>query len=39
MDRFGVASTPRACFALYNPRAEVEALVAGLARAREVLHG
>jgi cysteine desulfurase/selenocysteine lyase len=39
MERFGVASTTRASFALYNTRAEVEALVAGLARAREVLHG
>mgnify|MGYP001089112999 FL=1 len=39
MDRFGVASTTRASFALYNDRADVDALVAGLAKAREVLHG
>jgi cysteine desulfurase/selenocysteine lyase len=39
MERFGVASTTRASFALYNTRTEVEALVAGLARAHEVLHG
>jgi cysteine desulfurase/selenocysteine lyase len=39
MERFGVASTTRASFALYNTRAEVDALVAGLAKAREVLHG
>jgi cysteine desulfurase/selenocysteine lyase len=39
MDRFKVTSTTRASFALYNTRADVDALVAGLARAREVLHG
>jgi cysteine desulfurase/selenocysteine lyase len=39
MERFNVASTTRASFALYNTRADVDALVAGLAKAREVLHG
>jgi cysteine desulfurase/selenocysteine lyase len=39
MERFKVASTTRASFALYNTRADVDALVAGLAKAREVLHG
>jgi cysteine desulfurase/selenocysteine lyase len=39
MQRFGVASTSRASFALYNTRADVDALVAGLKKAREVLHG
>jgi cysteine desulfurase/selenocysteine lyase len=39
MERFAVTSTTRASFALYNTRADVDALVAGLARAREVLHG
>jgi cysteine desulfurase/selenocysteine lyase len=37
MERFGVASTSRASFALYNNRADVDALVAGLAKAREIL--
>jgi cysteine desulfurase/selenocysteine lyase len=39
MERFGVASTSRASFALYNTRSDVDALVAGLKKAREVLHG
>jgi len=40
MERFGVTSTTRASFALYNRRADVDALIAGLARARGVLgHG
>ena len=39
MERFGVASTSRASFALYNTRADVDALIAGLKKAREVLHG
>ncbi|MBN9590093.1 MAG: cysteine desulfurase [Alphaproteobacteria bacterium 64-11] len=39
MERFNVTSTTRASFALYNTRADVDALVAGLAKAREVLHG
>ena len=37
MERFGVASTTRASFALYNNRADVDALVAGLSKAREIL--
>ena len=37
MERFGVASTSRASFALYNTRADVDALMAGLAKAREIL--
>ena len=37
MERFGVASTTRASFALYNNRADVDALVAGLLKAREIL--
>ncbi|MEI9885250.1 MAG: cysteine desulfurase [Rhizomicrobium sp.] len=37
MERFGVASTTRASFALYNTRAEVDALVAALAKARKIL--
>jgi cysteine desulfurase / selenocysteine lyase len=34
MRRFGVAATARASFAVYNTRAEVDALVAALARVR-----
>ncbi|HWY62552.1 MAG TPA: cysteine desulfurase [Rhizomicrobium sp.] len=37
MERFGVASTSRASFALYNTRADVDALIAGLLKAREIL--
>jgi cysteine desulfurase/selenocysteine lyase len=37
MERFGVASTSRASFALYNTRADVDALIAGLSKAREIL--
>jgi len=36
MDRFGVPATARASIALYNTRADVDALVAGLAKVREV---
>jgi len=36
MQRFGVAATARASFALYNTREEVDALVEGLQRVREV---
>ena len=35
--RFDTASTIRASFALYNTRAEVDALVAALAKARDIL--
>jgi cysteine desulfurase/selenocysteine lyase len=37
MERFGVASTSRASFALYNTRADVDALLAALAKARKIL--
>ena len=37
MERFGVASTIRASFGLYNNRADVDALLAGLHKAREIL--
>jgi cysteine desulfurase/selenocysteine lyase len=37
MERFGAASTTRASFALYNTRADVDALVAALAKARSIL--
>ena len=39
MERFGVASTSRASFALYNTRADVDALIAGLSQgARDIGH-
>jgi len=37
MERFGVSSTTRASFALYNTRADVDALLAGLRKARQIL--
>jgi cysteine desulfurase/selenocysteine lyase len=36
MERFGVPATIRASFALYNERGDVDSLVAGVARVREV---
>ena len=39
MERFGVTSTTRASFALYNNRQDVDQMVGALAKAREVLHG
>ena len=36
MERFGVPAMVRASLALYNTRADVDALVRGLARVREV---
>ncbi len=36
MDRFGVAATVRASFAIYNDRDDVDALVAGLRKVHEV---
>ncbi|MHB8255830.1 MAG: SufS family cysteine desulfurase [Acidiferrobacterales bacterium] len=36
MQRYGVPATARASFALYNTREEVDALVAGIYRAKEV---
>ena len=37
MDRYGVAATARASFALYNTGEEVEALAAAVAKAKEML--
>jgi cysteine desulfurase/selenocysteine lyase len=37
MERFGVASTTRASFALYNAREDIDALVKGLHKARKIL--
>ena len=39
MDRFGVPATVRASFGLYNSRADVDALVAGLGRVQEIFGG
>ena len=36
MQRFGIAATARASLALYSRREDVDALVAGLAKVREV---
>ncbi len=36
MDLFGVPATARASFGVYNTRADVDALVAGLERVREL---
>ncbi len=36
MDRFGVAATARASFGIYNDRDDVDALVAGLGKVREM---
>jgi cysteine desulfurase / selenocysteine lyase len=36
MDRFGVAGTARASFALYNTREDVDALVEGIERVRRM---
>jgi len=36
MQRFGIAATARASFALYNTREEVDALIGGLRKVREV---
>lgn len=37
MDRFGVPATARASFGIYNTREEVDALIRGLRKVREVL--
>jgi cysteine desulfurase / selenocysteine lyase len=37
MERFGIPATARASFAVYNTRQEVDALVSGILKAREVL--
>ena len=39
MERFGVAATARASFALYNDRSDVDRLMAGLKRAVELFGG
>ena len=36
MDRYGIPATVRASFGLYNTRDEVDALVAGLHKVREM---
>jgi cysteine desulfurase/selenocysteine lyase len=36
MDRFGIAATIRASLAFYNTREDIDALIAALARVREV---
>jgi cysteine desulfurase/selenocysteine lyase len=38
MQRFGISGTARASFALYNTRAEVDALVAALHKVKEMFH-
>ena len=37
MERFGMASTTRASFALYNVREDIDALIKGLHKARKIL--
>jgi len=37
MERFGVASTTRASFGLYNTRAEIDVMLEALAKARKIL--
>ena len=39
MSRFGVPAMARASFAFYNTRDEVDALVTGIGKIREVLGG
>jgi cysteine desulfurase/selenocysteine lyase len=39
MERFGVAATARASFALYNNRSDVDRLIVGLQRAVEIFRG
>jgi cysteine desulfurase / selenocysteine lyase len=39
MERFGVAATARASFALYNNRSDIDRLMAGLKRAVELFRG
>jgi len=38
MDRFGVPATSRASLAFYNTKEEIDALVAGIYKAKEVFH-
>jgi cysteine desulfurase/selenocysteine lyase len=37
MDRYGIPATVRASFALYNTKAEVDALVEGIGKVKELL--
>ena len=37
MERFGIPATARASFAMYNTRSEVDALVAGIRRVKELM--
>jgi cysteine desulfurase/selenocysteine lyase len=37
MERFGIPATARASFAMYNTRSEVDALVAGIVKVKELL--
>jgi len=37
MERFGIPATARASFAMYNTRSEVDALVAGIRKVKELL--
>ena len=36
MDRFGIPATTRASFALYNTRTEIDALVEGIEKVKEI---
>jgi cysteine desulfurase/selenocysteine lyase len=36
MERFGIPATARASFGLYNTKAEIDALVAGIHKVNEV---
>jgi cysteine desulfurase/selenocysteine lyase len=38
MKRFGIPATVRASFALYNTKAEIDELVRGINRVKEVFH-
>ncbi len=38
MQRFGISATVRASFALYNTKEEVDALVRGISKVKEVFH-
>jgi len=37
MDRFGIPATVRASFGLYNTKAEIDRLVEGIEKVREIL--
>ena len=38
MERFGVPATVRASFAFYNTRQDVDALVSGIKKVKEIFH-